>query len=55
MSQGERWVDEIMRPLTGIGASVYNPIYSAVSRGTPEQGRALVTAVLTLMKLAREK
>lgn len=50
MSEGERWIDEIMRPLSGIGANLYNPIYSAVARGTPQQGRQLVETILHINK-----
>lgn len=62
MSQGHRWIDEVMAPLSSIGprgklidAEIYNRIYEAVGRGTPEQGRALVAAICKLIDQAQKE
>jgi hypothetical protein len=58
MSQGERWADEIMEPLSptmngnGLSTEAFNRIYEAVLRGTQPQGLSLVRAVLDAMSAA---
>ncbi len=55
MSQGQPWIDEITRALWDLKNEAeehrnpYNRIYEAVGRGTEQQGRALVQAVLDLI------
>ena len=56
MSQGKQWIDAVMKPLSVTSTQVqkpsnarsnpYNRIYEAVGRGTEEQGRQLVQAIL---------
>lgn len=50
--QGPGWIDEAMAPLwrddrlrRHLTTAEYNRIWEAVSRGTPEQGGALVEAI----------
>lgn len=59
MSQGKYWIDHVMISLSVLDddpllvTDEYNRVYEAVSRGTEEQGRALVAAITKALWRAR--
>jgi hypothetical protein len=57
MSEGERWVDELMAPIATLHPTpdVYNPIYSAVAAAGRESGKRLVQAIVKLTTIGNKE
>lgn len=57
MSQGNRWIGQVMIPLSSLcggllATNEYNRVYEAVSRGTETQGKELVKAIVNALARA---
>ncbi len=49
MSEGNQRASRLMAPLSGLGASTFNPIYEAVSGLSDGQAKRLVDAIRSIL------